>query len=444
MSKEVREPSVRYLAKPAYKQTEVGVIPQDWSVTQLGQLADFVTSGSRGWAQFYSESGALFIRSQNVRDGRLCFDDVQHVTPPAGAEGNRTKVERHDLLITITGNSVGNVALVDESFGEAYISQHVGLVRLREPATGSYINRYLSPNSPGNSQIAGSQSGQSKPGLNLQNLRDFRIALPPTFQEVNAIAAALSDVDALLGGLERLIAKKRDLKQATMQQLLTGQTRLPGFSGAWGVKRLGDLAEIVSGSTPKTGVPAYWDGEIKWCTPTDITGNDGKYLYETARKISSLGLASCSARLLPAGSLLLCSRATIGEIKISTCAICTNQGFKSLICNRGVMNEFLYYKLLTMKAQMVERAIGSTFLEISKKDTAALEISLPDFEEQTAIASVLSDMDAELAALEARRDKTRALKQGMMQELLTGRIRLVGPDAYNRTDSQNLAAIAAT
>jgi type I restriction enzyme, S subunit len=136
-------------------------------------------------------------------------------------------------------------------------------------------------------------------------------------------------------------------------------------------------------------------------------------------------LASCSAQRLPIGALLLCSRATIGELKIAGTVVCTNQGFKSLVCNRDVSNEFLYYKLLTMKPQIVERAIGSTFLEISKKDTATLEITVPSIDEQAAIATILSDMDAEIAALEARRNKTRLLKQGMMQELLAGRIRLV-------------------
>ena len=209
-----------------YKQTEVGVIPEEWKVERLSELSEFITSGSRGWAQFYSENGALFIRSQNVRDGQLCYDDVQYVSPPSGAEGNRTKVRLNDLLITITGNSVGNVALVEKTFDEAYISQHVGLVRFKDPNNAAFICRYLSPNSPGNSQIAGSQSGQSKPGLNLQNLKDFYIALPPESKEQRAIATALSDVDGLLGGLDRLIAKKRALKQAMMQELLTGKTRL--------------------------------------------------------------------------------------------------------------------------------------------------------------------------------------------------------------------------
>ena len=258
------------LIDPGYKQTEVGVIPEDWSDQSLGELSDFVTSGPRGWAQFYSESGALFIRSQNVRQGYLSFEDMQYVSPPTGADGDRTKISRNDVLITITGNSVGNVAMVAGNFDEAYISQHVGLVRLKDTNKGPYICRYLSPNSPGNPQIAGSQSGQSKPGLNLQNIRDFRIAMPPTTKETDAIASALSDVDALLGALDRLIAKKRDLKQAAMQQLLTGQTRLPGFKGEWAVTVLGDLLTmratygiVTAGEFRDSGVPMMRGGDIK-------------------------------------------------------------------------------------------------------------------------------------------------------------------------------------
>ena len=295
-----------------YKQTEVGLVPEDWKVKRLGQLSAFITSGSRGWAAFYSEAGALFVRSQNVRDGRLSFEDTQYVRPPRGAEGDRTKMTLNDILITITGNSVGNVAVVEHQFGEAYISQHVGLVRLSEPESGGYICRFLSPNSPGNNQIAGSQSGQSKPGLNLQNLRDFWIALPPTEAEQCAIATALSDVDGLLGGLDRLIAKKRGLKQAAMQQLLTGQTRLPGFHGEWEVKRLGEIAKIQRGASPRPiDSPVWFDdnSSIGWVRISDVTCS-GMFLHETTQRLSPLGVQH--SRPVATGSLIMSICATVG------------------------------------------------------------------------------------------------------------------------------------
>jgi type I restriction enzyme S subunit len=194
----------------------------------------------------------------------------------------------------------------------------------------------------------------------------------------------------------------------------------------WEVKKLGDIAEIISGGTPKTNVPEYWNGSIKWCTPTDITKCSGKYLFETDRTISSKGLVNSSAKLLPIGTLLLCSRATIGEIKITTVEIATNQGFKSLVCKSEVSNEFLYYKLLTMKSVMLEKAIGSTFLELAKKEVASLEIDLPPLPEQQAIARVLSDTDALINALDKLIAKKRDIKKAVMQELLTGKTRLPG------------------
>ena len=256
----------------------------------------------------------------------------------------------------------------------------------------------------------------------------YRVALPQP-SEQRAIAALLSDVDELIGSQEALIAKKRAIKQAAMQELLTEKTRLPGFGGQWHMVVLADIADIRNGGTPRTAVPSYWGGRIPWCVPTDITASRGKYLVTTTRSITSEGLASCGASLLPVGSLLLCSRATIGEIKIASMPVATNQGFKSIVCAESVDNEFLYYRLVTLKERMIDLATGSTFLEISKHDLAGICIDLPPLLEQRAIAAVLSDMDAEITALEQRLDKTRAIKQGMMQQLLTGSVRLPIPVA---------------
>ena len=276
-------------------------------------------------------------------------------------------------------------------------------------------------------------SGSGVPTLNRNDAHSYRIALSSNRNEQRAIATALSDVDALLDGLDRLIAKKHDLKQAAMQQLLTGQTRLPGFRAKWVVRPLGQVGDIKSGGTPSKTQAHFWDGGVPWCTPTDITGLHGrKYLIDTARTISTAGLQFSSAEVIPPRSLIMTSRATIGECAINLVPVTTNQGFKSIVTFAEIEVEFLYYLMTTQKTSLVALCAGSTFLEIGKKQLSGYMIKLPkDRVEQAAIASVLSDMDAELAALEAQRDKTRDLKQAMMQELLTGKTRLVPAGAVH-------------
>ena len=194
----------------------------------------------------------------------------------------------------------------------------------------------------------------------------------------------------------------------------------------WEVKRLGSIADIVNGATPNTQIAAYWNGHVPWCIPTDITSTPGKHLLATERRITDEGLESCGASLLPVGTLLLCSRATIGEVKIAATQMCTNQGFKSLICKNGVSNEFLYYLLLTLKSKIVKRSTGSTFLEIGKHEIASIEVMLPPYREQLAIAGALSDVDDLIKSSEALIAKKKTIKQATMQQLLTGKTRLPG------------------
>ena len=198
------------------------------------------------------------------------------------------------------------------------------------------------------------------------------------------------------------------------------------FVGEWETAHLANIADIRNGATPRTGVPGYWHGPIPWCIPTDITGSPGKHLLATARNITPEGLASCGASLLPQGALLICTRATIGELKIAAMPVATNQGFKSLVCGNLVDHEYLYYRILTVRNQLIDVATGSTFLEVSKRDLGNLRVPLPPLPEQRAIAAVLSDVDELIGSLEALIAKKRAIKQAAMQELLTARTRLPG------------------
>lgn len=196
---------------------------------------------------------------------------------------------------------------------------------------------------------------------------------------------------------------------------------------AWNLCDIGSLAVIYSGATPSTNNPAFWNGGIVWVTPSDITGQQTKYLTSSERRISLEGLQNCSTALLPKGTILLCTRATIGVMSIADKEVTTNQGFKNLICNKDTSNEFVYYALQMLKDEMVGKSIGTTFLELSKSELSKIKMLIPkDKEEQTAIAEALSDADNLIASLEKLIAKKKAIKQGAMQELLTGKKRLSG------------------
>ena len=422
--------------RAGYKQTELGVIPEEWGLTPLGDLFVFSGGYSASRAQL-SDVGHCYLHYGDIHASTKTFLDVK---------ADVQNIPRLNVALQdISGKSLlgdGDIVFVDASEDDEGASKHVvvvnkkgvpfisGLHTIVAKASTDELNheyrRYCFQSLAIRKQFLYYAVGTKVKGISKTNIPKLLLSLPP-FHEQRAIASALSDVDALLDGLDQIIAKKRDLKQAAMQQLLTGQTRLPGFHGEWRVKRLGDLGDIRSGGTPSTSQTHFWDGEVPWCTPTDITALRGyKYLSETARTISEAGLLSSSAELVLPRSLIMTSRATIGACAINLMPMATNQGFKNIVPFEEFDVEFLYYLMSTQKNGLVALCGGSTFLEVSKNQLIAYEITLPkDRAEQAAIAAILSDMDAELAALETRRDKTRDLKQAMMQELLTGKTRLV-------------------
>ena len=403
--------------RPGYKQAEVGVIPEDWEATTIGDVCTFSGGSQPPRFTFRFAPTKGYVRLIQIRDYKS--DEYASYIPESLA---RKRCTADDIMIGRYGPPIFQILRGIEG---AY---NVALIKTtpNQGVDRTFLFNVLRQESLFQLIDAMSRRSSGQTGVEMPALKAYGLPLPP-LPEQRAIAAALSDVDALLRGLERLIVKKRDLKQAAMQQLLTGKTRLPGFSGEWEVKRLSELADIRSGGTPSTAVSQFWDGDIPWCTPTDITALDGrKYLRGSSRMITPQGLKSSSAEMIPTHSIVMTSRATIGECAINTVPVSTNQGFKNFVPFETTDVEFLYYLLTAEKSGFVSLCGGSTFLEIGKTQLAVYQVLLPDTKaEQTAIAAVLSDMDAELSALMARRDKTRALKQSMMQELLTGRTRLV-------------------
>lgn len=347
-----------------------------------------------------------------------CFPIYSNSLNNKGLYGYTSVPQYKGNSITITGRgSVGHAEYRKQDF-DAIIRLLVLIPKKSNIVNPYYLTQFI------NQYVSFPLESTGVPQLTVPQIENIEVALPDYTQQV-ATAEALSDIDSLLSSLQKLIEKKKAIKQGAMQELLTGKKRLPGFSGEWSKQQLGDICNIVNGGTPSTSIAEFWNGKILWCTPTDITSCSTKYIYTTESKITESGLKASSATLLPKGALLLCSRATIGEVRIAGNTICTNQGFKSLVVHQNISNEWLYYMVHVLKFNMLEKAIGSTFLEISKKDLAELDIIVPEFTEQKAIAQVLSDMDSEIELLEKKLAKYQQIKQGMMQELLTGRIRLV-------------------
>jgi type I restriction enzyme S subunit len=363
-----------------------------------------------------------YLRTKNVFDGRIDIDDVLTM-PMTDEQFAQFRIRNGDVLLN-EGQSielVGRCAMYQDEYPQPCAIQNA-LLRFRADAGvsekfASYLFRHCQ-----HTGVFARIALQTTSVAHLGGSRFERLRLAwPTEPEQRVIAEALSDVDGLLGGLDRIIAKKRDLKQAVMQQLLTSQTRLPGFHGEWEVKRLGKIATCFSGGTPPTEVAAYYGGDIPWITSGDL--NKG-YITDVEGRISQAGLANSAAQMVEANTLLIALYgATSGVTAISKIRAAINQAVLAIIPLYDSM-PFLYFKLRSLREWLISTYTQGGQPNLSGDIVKSVELPLPALPEQTAIAELLRDMDAELAALEQRREKTRALKRAMMEELLTGRTRL--------------------
>ncbi|MBM5572272.1 MULTISPECIES: restriction endonuclease subunit S [Deefgea] len=406
-----------------YKQTEVGMIPEDWKVSSLGELVQNTRAIRYGVVQpgKFDAQGCLMLRSQDYSKGWTGPDGMHRVSLSLEQQYKNAKIRSKDLVMTVVGAGIGQVVHIPNWLDQSILSRSTARIAIDEDkAAPNFIKAFLE-STKGWRQILDCQKEGAQPVVSCLDLAKFRVPIPSRTEQ-QQIATALSDIDALLAQLDALIAKKRDLKQAAMQQLLTAQTRLPGFSGEWEVKRLGDIADFFSGGTPPTSNSAYYGGDIQWITSGDL--NQG-FIHDVNGRITQKGFENSSAKLVQNGNLLIALYgATAGVVAISKINAAINQAVLAIVLYRD-NTDYLYQLLSFLKPWIIKTYTQGGQPNLSGDIVKSIELTLPDLKEQTAIATVLSDMDAEITALEARRDKTRALKQGMMQELLTGRTRLI-------------------
>lgn len=410
--------------KSGYKMTEVGVIPEDWEVKTLGKLA--CINGRIGFRGYTVKDlvrkgeGAIAIGGKHISKNYLDLSDAEYISWKKYYESPEIMVKQGDIVLAQRG-TLGKSALIKSDIGPATINP--SLVLINKIKCNNLYLIYNMQSSSVTDYILQINSQTSIPMISQKQIEGIKIAIAKLDCEQAAIATALSDVDSLISALTKKIEKKKAIKQGLMQQLLTGKKRLPGFVGVWDVVQLKRIiSEFI---VPMRDKPTALTGTIPWCRIEDF---DGKYLKKS---LSNQGVdlntvSKMNLKIFPVNTLLVSCSANLGRCAIVKQKLVTNQTFIGLVPSDRIDVEFLYYKMSREDKNLNNMATGTTISYLSREQFENYEILIPSSKaEQTAISNILSDCDSEIAALEEKRDKYKEIKQGMMQQLLTGKIRLI-------------------
>ena len=403
---------------PSHKWTEVGVLPKDWSIRSLRSCLLSVPSyGINEAAVPFDDDLPTYLRITDIsKDGQFRPSPRVSVKHP---NGQAFFLNEGDLVLARTGASVGKSYLYNPKDGPLVFAGF--LIRISpnpEKLQPTFLAYCLQSKYYWN-WVATMSIRSGQPGINGKEYGELQLPLPSLIEQ-RAIAEVLSDVDGLLDSFEALIAKKQAIKQAAMQQLLTGRTRLPGFSRAWEAKRLGEVAHIKTGS--KNNEDKNENGQYPFFVRSAVVERINSYCFDGE-------------------AILIPGEGGIGSIfhYINGRFDCHQRVYMISRFLDDVCGKLIYYSMvLQFGNHAMQNTVKATVDSLRLPTFKNFSFSIPmDIAEQHAIASVLSDMDAEITALEQRRDKTRAIKQGMMQQLLTGRMRLVKPNTVsNRSRKQ--------
>ena len=416
--------------KSGYKMTEVGVIPEDWEVCELRNhlvlLTDYDANGSFAdmASNVVTTTGngyAWYVRATDLEQ-QSSLSEVKYVDEKSYRFLRKSTLYGGEVLLAKRGE-IGNVYYFQMKTKRATLAPNLYLLKLKD-TINSYFLFSLFKSTFGQNLLKSINASTSLGAIYKDDVKGLNILIPP-FEEQASIATALSDVDSLISALTKKIEKKKAIKQGLMQQLLTGKKRLPGFGEKWVEIELGQHSIMNSGGTPSTANPEYYGGKIPFLSINDIT-NAGKFIYETEKTITEEGLKNSSARLFKKGTIMYAMYASVGKCAITKIRISCSQAILGINVDSTLDADFLYYYLVSIQDDVLNYGQTGTQTNLSKQIISSFILNVPSSKaEQTAIANILSDCDSEIAALEEKRDKYKEIKQGMMQQLLTGKIRLI-------------------
>ena len=412
----------------------------EWETRRLGNHLRFLRHSSlpRSYLAPHGQGGrgVKYLHYGDIHTSERVYLDPTATALPSLAKDHARRLDRlsdGDLVFVDASEDIGGVGKSVEIMGsegrQLVSGLHTIAVRFNKAVLANGFKAYLQFCPRFRDHLRRLAAGTKVYATNRAHIATAELRVP-SLPEQRAIAAVLTDVDALIGSLEALIAKKRAIKRATMQQLLTGRTRLPGFSGEWERERLGDIASFHKGRGLAKSELSL-DGSRRCIHYGELFTVYRERITEAVHGIDREGAFLCSNRndvLMPTSDVTPNGLATASCILAPDIII----GGDILVIRvpESVLNgEFLAYAIRANRDQIMQLVSGTTVFHLYGRDMAHFMFSTPSVAEQRAIVAVLCDMDTEITALERRLDKTRAIKQGMMQKLLTGMIRLPIPDA---------------
>ena len=412
-----------------FKNTEIGKIPEEWKMYSIGK--DCSVKARIGWQgrtrSEYLQTGHYgLITSTDLIEGKVNWDTCVFVSEERYKQDTNIIVKNGDVLVSKDG-TIGKVAVVSNLQYPTTLNSGVFVIRTKnEKITQEGLGLvFISPYFK--DFIKRLTAGSTIVHLYQKDIVNFTFPIP-TLPEQHRIASALTSIDNLISSLGKLIEKKKNIKQGTMQQLLTGKTRLKGFNEPWMEHTIDELFDLGNGYTPSKSNPAYWtNGTIPWFRMEDIRTN-GRILKDSIQHVTPEAVKGNG--LYPKYSIILSTTATIGEHALLIADSLANQQFTFL--NRKVNRRdmidiiFFYHYCFILGKWCRDNINAGGLLAVNMDDLKNHSIYIPkSIAEQQAIATILTKMDDEITALEAKRAKYEAIKQGMMQQLLTGKIRLI-------------------
>ncbi|WP_151789310.1 restriction endonuclease subunit S [Acinetobacter seifertii] len=390
----------------------------DWSLKTIGEIASKVGSGStpRGGAEAYTNEGVIFIRSQNVNNNQLLLDDVVFIPEATHKKMSGSKVQANDILLNITGASIGRSCVVSTTFVEGNVNQHVCIIRTPND-NPIFVQSFLS-SEKGQNHIQAKQVGGGREGLNFQAIRsiDFEI---PSKEEQTKIASFLSAVDEKIAQLTKKHALLSQYKQGMMQKLFSQQIRFKADDGSefgeWEETTLGQTGKFIGGGTPSKENSEFWEGSIPWISSSDLT-EESIFEINITRFISQNALNQSATKLVPANSILIVSRVGVGKVAITSHEICTSQDFTSLALHKG-SSIFFAYLIKSLTPYLLEMNQGTSIKGFVKDDLANLELKVPCLEEQIKIADFLSSIDQKIEVVAQQIEQAKQWKKGLLQQM---------------------------